>query len=72
MLLATVLRKLWIYEVLTLIFSRDTSLVRIKFVIRNFNGEIGNRKSLWSTDKLVRKVMLLSKKRDLFRKKQFH
>ena len=70
-LLPNALKKSWIYQVLPFIVSRDTSPIENKVPDRKFywNADhesfirlgIWNCRSVWSTDKFVRKLILLRK-----------
>ena len=67
-LLFTVLEKLWIYQVLPFVVSRN-ALPIIKFFSRL---GIWNYKPVWSADKFVWKLMLLRKSESYLEKKKFH
>ena len=68
MLLRTALKKLWIYQVLHFVVSRDTSLIGNKVPDQKFYWcadhefyirlRVWNCRSVWSTDKFVKKLIL--------------
>ena len=78
----TVRRILWIYQVLSFVVSRDTShRSEIMLLVGNFTGVIDghefyprlgicNCKSVWSTDKFVRKLIILGKNESPLEKKK--
>ena len=80
--LLTALKKSWIYQVLLFIVSRDTSPIENKVPGRelywNTDHEfftrlgIWNCRSVWSTDKFVRKLILLRKNESSLGKKRFY
>ena len=82
MLLPTVMRKSWIYQMLHFVVSRDISLIENKVTDRQFYWSsdhefylrlrISNCKSVWSANRFVRKLMSLRKNESFFKEKQFH
>ena len=72
MLLPTVLKKSWIYQVLPFIVTWDTSPI-VNKVDHEFHTRLGiwNCRSVWSTDKFVRKLILLPKNENSSEKKSF-
>ena len=65
MLLPTALRKLWIYQVLPFIVSRNILPIGNKFLIGDFDGmliinffpDLESEIVVWSVDKFIRKLM---------------
>ena len=78
-LLPTALKKSWIYQVLSFIVNRDTLLIGNKVpdwkfywsADYKFYSRLGiwNCRSVWSTDKFVRKLILLRKNESFLEKK---